>query len=1114
MADWKRAVARVYSCISGGERRQFCGTAFMVSDRHLLTCWHVIRNVQEEALYIRDAISCGGGELPVRLIASKQDVDVALLELKEVIEEDAERISLPLEEDCPVVKDKTVELAGYASEDRPRDYFKEITGQYEGRYSLYAITVAVGKGMSGAPVLYQGKLVGISRLQSDKRTYLIPLSDFQDLLNQHVFSKKGQVRDPLDPTNTPEKKDFSNFTPEFIGREEEKELFKDFLKKDKQLLIFRGERGIGKTALLEELYDSARKNKHLGAYCHCVGSADEETSILKGIRNQIDADVTRDISLYFENIFTLFDNLLKKIENRGVQENSDKLYNELWEAFRHAISSLSERIDDHIQIIFFFDETEKLSSGIREWLRQRVEYLITINGVFVVFAIQQDIDKRIIWKNSIIILEKTISEFTEDERKKYLQENLQEREKDNDLINSISSVTGNPFALSLFCTVQKSKEIRRIIRRVKNDKNSSLNFLLNMINELLQQILNEYDCKKIVQQAAVLRSFDEYIFDIVLKKECTENPCDNFENCSKECYLDKIKKSLIVERVRMMVLGKIYKYHDLIRESLYRELPNNPYVNRRKLHQVFLEYYKKQYDEVSIDNSVFSDADKLFLSEKSDLILLEIIYHQLVIDEKKGLKFACDEFKLARQSFKLSRCTRIISELENFPSKPSVDQVVDFLNGKLAITKGHYGNAIEKFKQVLKKPDLLIGKDKFNFEARVALGESFFLQGNHPDSLKELSKALERVEGREEEFSKISADAHWIIGRIYRSQGNMRSAAEHLRRCIKLSIQIRRDYFAGYGLCTLGEVYQIQGEYERAEEALEDSLNKLGEERSQEILGRSLHILGRVHQFQGQWQKAEPHLKRSLEIRQELTKDKPQHSLGYAYWGFGWFYLFQCNASAALSSLEKSENIFKTLNEKDGIARTYRLQAEVCLMQGDNEQAAELLHKAIAIQKEKKGNYELGLLHLGLTRYHIAMENWQKAVETNEKARMLCEGAGDRWAQVKSDILQCQIDMHLSQYDDLESRISKANIEVENFPNLMFELELVRGEYAVTTDRLNDGVGAYKKAYSKAKEFYHPDEGNANYVAKAIYGQVQSLPQEKKEYLTNSLPEIMSVAAE
>ncbi|MCI5123603.1 MAG: serine protease [Candidatus Electrothrix sp. AR5] len=192
MADWKRAIARVYS--GCGKNGQFCGTAFMVSDRHLLTCWHVVRDAPKDTLFVRNATSCGGGELPVRLVASKQDVniDVALLELKQVLAEEAEQILLPASP-YPIVKDKPVELAGYASEERPHDYFEEIVGQYEPKYNMYAVSVEVGKGMSGGPMLYLEKLAGISRLQGNGRTYLIPFSDFQDLLNNYVLPQQVQT---------------------------------------------------------------------------------------------------------------------------------------------------------------------------------------------------------------------------------------------------------------------------------------------------------------------------------------------------------------------------------------------------------------------------------------------------------------------------------------------------------------------------------------------------------------------------------------------------------------------------------------------------------------------------------------------------------------------------------------------------------------------------------------------------------------------------------------------------------------------------------------------------------------------------------------------------------
>lgn len=224
MDEWKQAIARVYS--GCGKDGQFCGTAFMVSDRHLLTCWHVVRDAPKDTLYVRNATSCQGGDLPVRLVASKQDVDidVALLELKQVLEEEAEQIPLP-ESHYPVVKDKAVELAGYASEERPHDYFKEIVGQYEPKYNMYAVSVEVGKGMSGGPMLYQGKLAGISRLQGNGKTYLIPFSDFQDLLNKYVPQQQIQTGEAHPIGTIISTSQFDNVLREKVNKLFEKEGF-------------------------------------------------------------------------------------------------------------------------------------------------------------------------------------------------------------------------------------------------------------------------------------------------------------------------------------------------------------------------------------------------------------------------------------------------------------------------------------------------------------------------------------------------------------------------------------------------------------------------------------------------------------------------------------------------------------------------------------------------------------------------------------------------------------------------------------------------------------------------------------------------------------------------
>ncbi len=201
MADWKQAVARLYNGIRG-EGGVYCGTVFMISDRWLLTCWHVVRGLQTEKIYLYDANACQGGGLRVKNIVANETLDVALLELRTSVQKDPKCIALPVDNKHAVVKDRIVESAGYASEDSPWNYFSCIIGEYSSQYNLYVTSIPFGKGMSGAPVLYQGELVGISRLQDDKKTYLIPLDDFQDLLKKYVLTNEQILPGNTGPVGT------------------------------------------------------------------------------------------------------------------------------------------------------------------------------------------------------------------------------------------------------------------------------------------------------------------------------------------------------------------------------------------------------------------------------------------------------------------------------------------------------------------------------------------------------------------------------------------------------------------------------------------------------------------------------------------------------------------------------------------------------------------------------------------------------------------------------------------------------------------------------------------------------------------------------------------------
>ncbi|CAK8713238.1 hypothetical protein KKHLCK_02275 [Candidatus Electrothrix laxa] len=196
MADWKRAVARLYQ----GRRDEggvYRGTAFMISNRHLLTCFHVVRDLTKDDIRLYDVAAWDAGVRKVREIISDENIDIALLELVEPTQ-DADLVSVCRELDDTAAY-KNLECTGFSSVSGDRNYFSVQVGSYDGEYNLYDFPVPVGKGMSGSPLVYQNQLMGVSRLQDERKTYLIPLRDFQDLLNEHVFPEGDNIETTPEP---------------------------------------------------------------------------------------------------------------------------------------------------------------------------------------------------------------------------------------------------------------------------------------------------------------------------------------------------------------------------------------------------------------------------------------------------------------------------------------------------------------------------------------------------------------------------------------------------------------------------------------------------------------------------------------------------------------------------------------------------------------------------------------------------------------------------------------------------------------------------------------------------------------------------------------------------
>lgn len=154
--------------------KRFKGTAFFINKNTLITAKHVIEEAIEYNYKIYLSDIPGGGKLPVSIDSIKLcKRDIAVINLKR-------EFDIP-----PILFSKNikigldVELIGYHDEDGARNQYKHNISGYLNDQHTYEIQDARTEGLSGSPILFDGKVCGITQaISTDKGvTYIIPISE-------------------------------------------------------------------------------------------------------------------------------------------------------------------------------------------------------------------------------------------------------------------------------------------------------------------------------------------------------------------------------------------------------------------------------------------------------------------------------------------------------------------------------------------------------------------------------------------------------------------------------------------------------------------------------------------------------------------------------------------------------------------------------------------------------------------------------------------------------------------------------------------------------------------------------------------------------------------------
>jgi hypothetical protein len=239
--------------------RKAQGTAFLISDKYLLTAYHTVKKAQKITVTFINTQPGESDTHEVRLIKFDENVDVAILELTSAMS--ASILPLPLSSRPLALGDKWQTYGFTSTRLLTGQTIHGTTLQYNnlanqtwtlGTYDIFPTTVL--KGLSGAACIHEGFVYGILRRREEQHICLVSIENFDYLLKELGIEVYA---DPLDAVDKAIKDAVNLQQPpplensDYTEREEFGELFEEL--RSHRFVLLSGDSFCGKSTLAKRV---------------------------------------------------------------------------------------------------------------------------------------------------------------------------------------------------------------------------------------------------------------------------------------------------------------------------------------------------------------------------------------------------------------------------------------------------------------------------------------------------------------------------------------------------------------------------------------------------------------------------------------------------------------------------------------------------------------------------------------------------------------------------------------------------------------------------------------------------------------------------------------------
>ncbi len=387
---------------------------------------------------------------------------------------------------------------------------------------------------------------------------------------------------------------------------------------------------------------------------------------------------------------------------------------------------------------------------------------------------------------------------------------------------------------------------------------------------------------------------------------------------------------------------------------------------------------------------------------------------------------------------------------------------VDLNLGEVYVKKGNYEEALEHFKRALLKTD----SDHTLASIETSMSYVYFRMSDFNESERLAKKAIQRLEDKS--ISLVSAEAYKNLGTVYYAKGLFAPAIGYYTKSLEISLQLNDKRAVANSYNNLGSVYYRQNDYEKAIDHLHKCLRIREEIGDKSGIVYSYNNIGNVYYNRCEYENAEKYYTQCLNISQEIGE---QAAITASYNNIGNVYLAKEEFEEALEHYYNSLKISKKIGDKSGIARAYNGLGNVYFNLNEFDKAYKYHEDCLKVRKQIGDYAGMAFASINMAFASISMEKFDIAERHFLEGSRLKDEAGDAEGAITFCNQLIRLYMYLGRYSKIESML-EANLDRAQKLNLSELLAEIWGLYALYYISQDDMESARKSIQSMEKFAY------------------------------------------